>query len=247
MTRRTLFELADHESRALVDALGYRNAQDALADRRGRCVRDVPHRRTFETEVDGVRVFRKLRVGRPADALREWLALGRMPAIGVRVPRPVFVARDGARTAVGMLEVAGRPLSELLAADVPVARYLAECVAPLIRRLHRAGFVHRDLYWGHCFADDLDPAGGPPTLIDLERVFRPVRWRRRRWIVKDLAGLVATWPRAESGRTIALRFLRAYSGGRLPAGWKPLARAILQKARRIRSHVPRHGSPPEWA
>lgn len=236
------------ERRALIERLGYRDARDALRDRAGRVVRDVPHRTTYCTALGDATVYRKLRTSRPADAMAEWRALFALAVLGIRVPLPVFRARVGRRSAIGMLAVPGRPITALLVEgplDLRQQRYLVEHVAPVVRRLHAAGFVHRDLYWSHWFAERLDPAAGEPALIDVERVFRP-RWRRRRWLVKDLAGLVASWPRPEPAPGLALRFLRAWQGGRLQPGWKSLARAVLRKAARIRRHVPRHGSPPEW-
>jgi tRNA A-37 threonylcarbamoyl transferase component Bud32 len=74
---------------------------------------------------------------------------------------------------------------------------LARSLAGLVRRLHAAGYAHRDLYTAHVFADE--HAGRLDLyLIDLARVFRP-RWRRFRWRVKDLAqlhySLPAEWKR----------------------------------------------------
>lgn len=234
---------------SLVERLGYRSACDVLEDRSGRVVRDVPHRTTYATDSGDARVYRKVRTRRGQDAAAEWTALHELARLGVRVPQPVFLARAGDRSAIGMLAVPGRPLSERLASgrlDGSTRRFLVERVAAVVRRLHTAGFVHRDLYWSHWFAERIDEDADEPYLIDVERVFRP-RWRRRRWLVKDLAGLVASWPGPHAERALALRFLRAWFGGRLPRDWKRWARAVLRKAARIRRHVPRWGSPPEWA
>jgi tRNA A-37 threonylcarbamoyl transferase component Bud32 len=60
-------------------------------------------------------------------------------------------------------------------------------LARLVRTLHDAGYVHRDLYASHVFLDDA--AGAPGLhLIDLARMFAP-RFRRFRWYVKDIAQL----------------------------------------------------------
>jgi hypothetical protein len=84
----------------------------------------------------------------------------------------------------------------------------------------------------------LDPRGGAtPTFLDVERVFRPV-WRRRRWNVKDLAGLASSLPVAVSGSAL-LRFLRAYDSAM--ARDRRWVRAIARKAARIRAHAPRFG------
>ena len=83
-------------------------------------------------------------------------------------------------------------------------------LARLVADFHRAGFVHRDLYLSHIFICNT----GKPTdetfcLIDLQRVFRP-KFRRRRWMVKDLAALNFSTPEELVGRWERLRFLCRY-------------------------------------
>jgi len=85
-----------------------------------------------------------------------------------------------------------RVASYLASAGPDAGSRLADELASLVRRLHQAGFVHRDLYAGHIFLDD--SAGRPRLyLIDLARMFRP-RWRVFRWRVKDLAQLKFSMP-----------------------------------------------------
>jgi hypothetical protein len=139
--------------------------------------------------------------------------------------------------------VPGRPIDVLLREHAALggdalARFVrraTEVVAPEIARLHASGHCYRDLYWNHLFLDR-DRLGW----IDPERMFRP-RWRRRRWIVKDLAGLSASLPVAVPAPA-RLRFLRCYGGGTLAPGWVTLARAVERKAARIRAHRPRYGA-----
>ena len=71
--------------------------------------------------------------------------------------------------------------------DDDKAAELTASLAELVRRLHLAGHVHRDLYASHVF---LDESAGDVSLylIDLARMFAP-RWRKFRWRVKDLAQL----------------------------------------------------------
>ena len=73
----------------------------------------------------------------------------------------------------------------------PVCR-LTSGLANLIRRLHLAGYVHRDLYASHVFLDRRD-GRLDLYLIDLARMFAP-RWRTRRWLIKDLAQLRFSMP-----------------------------------------------------
>jgi len=75
--------------------------------------------------------------------------------------------------------------------DEPVAS-LTRQLAELARKLHQAGYVHRDFYASHLF---LEAQAGSIRLylIDLARLFKP-RWRRFRWRVKDLAQLKFSMP-----------------------------------------------------
>jgi tRNA A-37 threonylcarbamoyl transferase component Bud32 len=229
-----MLEFAPETPQALQEGIGYRSASDAFLDPRGRLVRVTPRRRTSMLELaDGTRIFCKMRRGRRADALAEWRALRELPALGVRVPQPVFLAISGGDSIVGMRAVPGRPMDALLR-EGGFEEALRVLPARL-RALHDAGWFYRDMYWNHVF---LDPGAGI-ALIDAERVFQP-RTRRDRWLVKDLAGLLSSVPQdARVGRTAALRFLRDYLGG-LSGEWKDLARRVVAKADRIRAHVTRY-------
>ena len=66
-------------------------------------------------------------------------------------------------------------------------------IAQIARRLHAAGYNHRDLYCCHFFVKDTQPGEREIRLIDLQRVQRR-HWLRRRWIVKDLAQLAWSAP-----------------------------------------------------
>jgi hypothetical protein len=106
-------------------------------------------------------------------------------------------------------------------------------VARLVGKLHRKGYVHRDLYLSHIFYDDSAQGGESVQLIDLQRVIRP-RWRRERWIVKDLASLNFSTPQNCLSRTERLRWLLVYLGTRkLTASGRRLAYRVLGKTSRI--------------
>ncbi len=67
-------------------------------------------------------------------------------------------------------------------------------------------------------------------------MFRP-RWRRTRWIVKDLAALNFSAPARFVSLTDRVRFLRAYlSCEKLDARGKALARRVGAKTRRMAHH-----------
>lgn len=213
---------------------------DAILDPRGRIVRCTPRRWTLRWEGPcGVRVYRKVHVGR--GALAEWRWLHELARLGFRVPAPAFVAAAAGRSVVGSLGVDGRPLDTWLAeaAGTPeeAGRLGAavEAVAPLARRLHDHGLFHRDLYLGHLF---LCPDAAEPVLLDVGRVLRPLV-RRRRWVVKDLAGLLSSCPLQVPDEAVE-RFLDTYLGGGSAACRRRLAGQVARKARRIRERRPRY-------
>ncbi|MDY6912954.1 MAG: lipopolysaccharide kinase InaA family protein [Planctomycetota bacterium] len=77
--------------------------------------------------------------------------------------------------------------------DTPQAvSELTAALAEMVRKLHAAGYVHRDLYAAHVFLHEAD-GRIELYLIDLARMFQP-RWRRFRWRVKDLAQLKYSMP-----------------------------------------------------
>ncbi|HEX6811907.1 MAG TPA: lipopolysaccharide kinase InaA family protein [Planctomycetota bacterium] len=223
---------------------GYGEAVAAMwAGALGHTVRCVPTRRTVVVAVAGGWLFGKWRRGRERDAAAEWRWLHMLPLLGIHAAAPVAWVGDRRRS---LLVTAGLPGRSLDAWAVDAARggwlpqlvaWACSDVAPVVRRLHDQGLVYRDLYWNHVMATD-PRLGGEPRFLDVERVFEP-RWRKRRWIVKDLAGLWASVPIALPERC-GLRFLRHYLGLPLRAH-RRLILAIAAKARRIRQHVPRYG------
>jgi len=122
-------------------------------------------------------------------------------------------------------------------ADAPAAvDALTARLAALVRGLHGAGFVHRDLYASHVFLHER-PDGPALHLIDLARMLHP-RVRRFRWRVKDLAALKYSMPAAWVDGWWAA-FLAAYLGevsDRVRRRWE---RAIGRKAGRIARHAKR--------
>jgi hypothetical protein len=209
----------------------------------GRTVRCVPTRRTVMARSDGSWLFGKWRTGARRSAAAEWHWLHVLPLLGLHTPVPVAWLGRGRRTLLVTGGVPGRGLDAWAAVAraegwLPaLVRYTIAAVAPAVRRLHGHGLVYRDLYWNHVFADD-PRRGGPAWFVDVERVFQP-RWRWRRWVVKDLAGLWASLP-VEVPASQGLRFLRAYLGTDLRDERRLIA-AITRKAARIRGHTPRYG------
>ena len=124
------------------------------------------------------------------------------------------------------------PCAHRSARDCDLMRLISD-VAQIARRLHAAGYNHRDLYCCHFFVKDVAPARREIRLIDLQRVQRR-RWFRRRWIVKDLAQLAWSAPSCCIKRTHKMAFIREYLGvDKLRPADKRLIRAVLRKQRRM--------------
>ena len=114
-------------------------------------------------------------------------------------------------------------------------RALIDQIARLVHRLHNAGFYHRDLYLSHIFLGHSDAGNDTLSLIDLQRVFRPIVLHRR-WMIKDLAQLYYSASDYFS-RTDTIRFLHRYFDcDHLTDPQKRLVRAVDRKARRIALH-----------
>ncbi len=121
------------------------------------------------------------------------------------VPRPSGSGPFPAPDAPASAGAASRNDQTILSHDFS----LSDELASLIGRFHALGYVHRDLYLSHVFFDATAPPPHRLRLIDLQRVLRPV-WRKRRWIVKDLAALNYSTPTTMASRTDRLRWLRSY-------------------------------------
>jgi len=108
-------------------------------------------------------------------------------------------------------------------------RTLIGQVAELARKFHAAGYNHRDLYCCHFFVREAQRGRFELRLIDLQRVERRRRWRRR-WIIKDLAQLAYSAPRDRIKCTHKMAFVRRYLGvAKLRPCDKRLVREVLAK------------------
>lgn len=154
------------------------------------------------------------------------------------------------RSAVVLGGVAGeafdRVWSRACTAGAPITRGLARHdiairLGRFVAAFHGTGMCHRDLYLCHVFVD-LDRAGRrSPTfaLIDLARVHQP-RWRRMRWVLKDLSQLDASARQIGASHTDRLRCLAAYLG--LQRGSPRLrwyAARIVRRSARILARIER--------
>jgi heptose I phosphotransferase len=102
-------------------------------------------------------------------------------------------------------------------------------LAGIVRRFHRAGYNHRDLYCCHFFVKEPAPGRREIRLIDLQRVQHRRRFRRR-WIVKDLAQLAWSAPRNIIRCKHRIAFIKQYLGvKKLGPADKRLIRAVMRK------------------
>ncbi len=210
-------------------------------------------RETFAWEVGGSKVVVKRTLGagktRPSGR-REFAVLEALRADGLPVPLPITWAVEragllglGSRSLVVLEHVSHREtLRELAArADARERRIAAMALLDVVVRLHERGWHHRDLYLQHFLVPWPRVEGGPElVMIDVGRARRG-RNVRRRWFVKDLAALACSCP-ARVGPREKLRFLAGYldrRGVRDRAERRSWARAVVAKAERLSSHVPK--------
>lgn len=114
--------------------------------------------------------------------------------------------------------------------DRHLMRLICE-VADVARHFHALGYNHRDLYCCHFFIREPQTGTFQVNLIDLQRVEHR-RYRRRRWIVKDLSQLAYSAPRERISCRHKLAFMKRYLGVRkLRSEDKRLIRRVLLKQR----------------
>lgn len=151
---------------------------------------------------------------------------------------------DALRSYIIVTAVGGRKLERYVSEFLDVNAGRPEVLWPftrslamLVRKLHAAGCVHRDLYNSHVFFNETD-GRMEMYLIDLARVFRP-KWRRFRWRVKDLAQLRYSMPRTRWVDEYWQPFMEAYldsDDARLIERYnRPIGRKVARiRARQLR-------------
>lgn len=175
----------------------------------------------------------------------EWAWMHALADDGIPAVRPVALgaALNGKRESCSLIlaeAVPGRSLEQWsktwIADSTRFPRSLLATTSALVARFHACGYVHRDLYLAHLFFDPDAPTEDALHLIDLQRVMKP-RWRQRRWIVKDIASLNYSTPRALVSQTDRMRWLKTYLGAdRIDAEAKRFVRLVVAKSRQIGRH-----------
>ncbi len=212
--------------------------------RLGQTVRCVPWRRTMMAVSGSETLYAKLYRRKRRIAKLEWYWLHALPVLGFETAQPVAWVADRESSLVVTSAVTGRSLDSWAvdaAADGWLDgffSYVCREVAPFARRLHDHQLIHRDFNCHHLFATH-PLSAGPPAVIDVERMFRS-RWNRRRWVVKDLASLMASVPVPVPPR-VAFRFLKTYAPDLSSRQLRRFVRTVAAKVVRILSHQPRFG------
>lgn len=206
-----------------------------LVDRlRGEVFRKIDDRRTIKVRIGAADYFAKIHQGvgwveilknlmqgrlPVLGARNEWLALRGLSKAGVCSMTPVLFCERGLNPASRKSAI----LTEALESKVtledfdtsePVLKWkLVSEVASMARKMHRAGINHRDFYLCHFLMDEPLALDQAPVLhlIDLHRA--QIRQNvPRRWLVKDLGGLLfSAFEKGLTSRDL-LRFMRLYSG-----------------------------------
>lgn len=182
----------------------------------------------------------------------------RLLELGFRVPKVVAYGSRGSRaweTESFLLtaELPGQSLEGWIPQGLRIGQLEPgsknECsvqLAALVARLHRAGLAHRDLYASHIFVEPLADGRLQLSLLDLQRVCRPI-WLKRQRMIKDLAALNYSIPIRAATLTDRLRWFRRYraaaahQNNQLLPGDRKLIASIAAKSRRIARHSRKHG------
>jgi heptose I phosphotransferase len=229
------------EHREALGSAGLDSLEACLAFEGGEMVKDVVEgRQTLRFFAEPRTYYLKRVTGKGwRDVVNEARVLDRLHGAGLPVPEPAAYGtarRHGALVTVAL--PASRTLERLMLDEQPDAdrvERVAERLADLVSRLHREGVNHRDLYVGHVLIDDDENL----YLLDLGRAEARGRVPRRR-VVKDLAAVHFSVPGSTAWKELREAFLRHYAGA-ADAGpsFDRLERAVIRKARRMRSHAER--------
>lgn len=164
-------------------------------------------------------------------ARREWRNARLVSVLGIPTVLAAGWGRHDQGTFIVLEGSAGLPAEAWLrrGATPEALLHHAMDLAALAVSLHDAGLCHRDLNVYHVLVSEEGM-----RLIDVGRI---ARFTRRRWIVKDLASLLASARREGFPASAARSFLRRYLELTCrPWSRRSLLRAVLAKAERYRRH-----------
>jgi len=226
---------------------------DALS---GEVFRQVASRRTIKVRLEDRDYFAKIHHGVGwgeilknlfqgrlpiLGARNEWQAIRRLESVGVSTMSASLYCQEGIDPARRRSAILTRSLEDKISledfetGDPVFKRRLIAAVARMARVMHEAGVNHRDFYLCHFLMDE--PAGEEPVLhlIDLHRAQLRDRVPRR-WLEKDLGGLLFSAFDKGLTRRDLLRFIRIYGGCSLREALSKnpgLCRGALQRAKAL--------------
>jgi len=212
-----------------------------LRDESGECT-VVYIKRFREEKSGGAEKGRPARRGRAGAAVNDFAAAVELGERGIPAARPLAYGQEGGRRFV---IIEGLPNGGALERILPEweakkrqydmlndKRELLAGIARLARRLHEAGFCHRDFYLSHIFLCKDREGRERLCLIDLQRVFRP-GVRTRRWRIKDLGQFYFS-ARSYFTEMDMLVFFREYFGSRVfSTAQTGFIRGVYRKAHEI--------------
>ncbi|MCD4831508.1 MAG: lipopolysaccharide kinase InaA family protein [Anaerohalosphaeraceae bacterium] len=111
-----------------------------------------------------------------------------------------------------------------------------DSLAEFARKFHKTGYRHRDFYLCHIFYSN----NGKFTLIDLNRLFRPILfgWRYK---IKDITQLYYSSPGSVFSRTDKLRFYLRYANiDKLKIRDRIFIKNVKAKAQKMAKHDLKH-------
>lgn len=217
------------------------DAYQTLQSAKGKVFRKAPGRKTLQLVIGGESYFAKLHSGvgwgeilKNLIQLRmpvlgadtEWQAIHSLKELGLDTLNPVAFGSQGWNPATRKSFIVTEEIKdaisledfsadwEELAPDFELKTQLIERVAKISKTLHDNGIFHRDYYLCHFLLQEFNNGGYTLSLIDLHRaLIKPLQ--RRRWRVKDIAGLYFSARNAGLGKRDYYRFMKTYSAKNL--------------------------------
>lgn len=201
------------------------NSFDALMNLQGQVYRKQPLRETARVIIQNKPYFIKKHYGITLSECLKNIFSGRLPIIGAKPEWKAIRAAEKLGISTTPLVAYGErgawPLTresfiltqslerteslETYRPDFAEKQTLIQDIANITRLLHTNGWVHRDLYLCHFLRNQK----GALSLIDLHRMTQP-KFFKKRWVQKDLAGLLFSALEADITQRDVLRFLKAY-------------------------------------
>ena len=219
----------------------------------GEVFRQVARRRTIKVSLGAENYFAKIHHGvgwgeifksllqgrMPVlGARNEWLAIKALRAAGVPTMEGVLYCESGGNPALKKSAILTRSLENRITLEdyetenPMIKRHIIELVATMAKSMHGAGVNHRDYYLCHFL---LDQRSEEPqlNLIDLHRAQLRAKVPRR-WLVKDLGGLLFSALGKGMTKRDLLRFVRVYSGDLTTLRInRALWRGVIGRARKL--------------